>query len=258
MGNGKERTGGGEKLDLEILLGEILRSDRPVKGILELTRNGNIFELSDNEMETALKNNNRLALVWCVLPSIAKECQNYRRYLLNPDKLFDRSLILLQERIHSLVEEPNKSDISKVRLKLFDTRYIDGLVTKAYGVPSSDLFLIDACLEYRNEFGPGKDCENMISGIRVRFPHMKITDKKVEKIWKRLVRFESKNRVVLSAAMGSVFEELNYLLITLPSREAEILRKRFVDGLTIEEVAKDMGLTNEVVRQIEKRALRGL
>lgn len=44
----------------------------------------------------------------------------------------------------------------------------------------------------------------------------------------------------------------------LPEREAKVIRGRFVDGLTLEEVGAKVGLSRERVRQIEGKALEQL
>lgn len=49
---------------------------------------------------------------------------------------------------------------------------------------------------------------------------------------------------------------LNEVLSTLTDREQDVLKKRFYEGLSLEEVGKRHRMTRERVRQIEQKALR--
>lgn len=51
---------------------------------------------------------------------------------------------------------------------------------------------------------------------------------------------------------------LNEVLDTLTPRESKVIKKRFFEDKTLEEVAKDLGVTRERIRQTEAKALRKL
>lgn len=51
-------------------------------------------------------------------------------------------------------------------------------------------------------------------------------------------------------------EIISNVLSSLPSRQSEVLRGRYWEGLTLEDVGNRMGITKERVRQIENKALK--
>lgn len=68
---------------------------------------------------------------------------------------------------------------------------------------------------------------------------------------------EVKTPIQLLEAKGR-HDALDSLLKTLTPREESVLRMRLFDELTLEECAKQVGVTRERIRQIEAKALRKL
>lgn len=59
-------------------------------------------------------------------------------------------------------------------------------------------------------------------------------------------------------AREEMTETIDMVLATLPARDARIIKKRFYEEKTCEEVGVEEGVTRERVRQIEDKALRKL
>lgn len=56
----------------------------------------------------------------------------------------------------------------------------------------------------------------------------------------------------------AVMEKLDCAISRLPERQQNVLRRRYWGGLTLREVAEEMGVTQERIRQIECKAMRTL
>lgn len=64
--------------------------------------------------------------------------------------------------------------------------------------------------------------------------------------------------VLAAPADAMLHLETDELLARLPEREALVLRLRYLEGHTLQEVAKVFGRSRERIRQLEKRALERL
>ena len=56
--------------------------------------------------------------------------------------------------------------------------------------------------------------------------------------------------------MFELKDALREVLLTLTAREERVIRERFFDGKTLEEVGQSFSLTRDRISQIEKKAIR--
>lgn len=73
-----------------------------------------------------------------------------------------------------------------------------------------------------------------------------------------LPQIDSGFDVVAEATRREEAELVRAAIDTLPEREADVIRQRFYEGKTLDEVGGPLGITKERVRQIEARARRML
>lgn len=74
---------------------------------------------------------------------------------------------------------------------------------------------------------------------------------------------EAENQGLLPASIQDhdyydLKEKIKNVLHTLSAREEQVIHLRFMEGMTLQDIGKEMNLTKERVRQIEVKALRKL
>jgi RNA polymerase sigma factor (sigma-70 family) len=73
-----------------------------------------------------------------------------------------------------------------------------------------------------------------------------------------LPQIASEHDVVAETSRREEAEIVRNAIDTLPPREAEVIRRRFFDGMTLTDIGQSLGITKERVRQLEARAKRML
>ena len=231
----------------------------------------------------------RLELTWYCLPTINATVQKYRGLGIPDTDILQSAFLSTQEYIQTWSEEPKVTDETfKAKIGINVNQALVNQVSEMYQIKNKDIDLVVAYFDareiYLDQVGREvleKELSELI--IIIQSDNFKIFSEETDWNVKRenykklrtlsriheIYSYQNQGSQLLNSTVSNenleqigdnkvLNEEFSDLFESLPAREQRVLKLRYFEGLTLEAIGKNFGVTRDRIRQIEAQALSRL